>query len=908
MAKSKAVELLIKLKNETGQSFDEIQKDIDKLKKKEEGLEKQTKKNTKANKNNKKSNDTLKKSMGGVAVAITAVVAAYTAAAKASLEYNKEVINFSKLANTTSEDFEALARSAEGFGVSADDVASGLNDINNKIQEAANYQSGAFFDAAQVLGIDVKALAQMEDSIGAVDVFSNALDNATDAQRKFFADEVGSDAAIKLLSLTKETTLSLREQTEQQKELGRVVKESSRKELQELSKTFQGLSAVLETSFSESLSEISPYFRDLVDSINNADNIEGLGESFSVFNKILLSVIETLRLVANGFHTSFSIIKTTIETFLTGIKNGIEQLVGFFVKAFSNIPAKIGAIFNELTIKINKSIIDIINSFNNLSSKLNDDFTIGEDLVKKLTESNIKLRKEITNTENHVKAYNDAVNNVQSKKFQENVDNVIDSVLELEEIIVTNGGDIAERWNNAINPTNALKESKRNDLINIAKERIKKIRELQNEVKPKGIEIFNTIEAAQNIKQLEAQIKTISQEAKLGLISPEEENKRIIQVKTDLIKALQEVADNNATIENIQKLNDAKISLLGTNDKFRIQEINNEIELVKQNAQLGLINSEEERAKIESFNNDLISVYEDIATKEPLNPINLKNLNDAKIAQKEYLEQLQLSKLETEESLINQQASLNLINPEEAREKLIEVQTLVVDFYQQMHDLNPNGINLLNLNEEKLKLKELSDQFEYTSEDASILGESIGGDLKGAFTDAITGAESFQDAMSNALDSIISKLIDAIIQQTIFNSISKAASSSGSPFLQGIGAAFGSAHSGGVAGQTTQTRNVNPSAFNFATRYHTGGIAGLRPNEVPTILERGEEVLTANDPRHVNNVNNNNSTQTIESKNQIVENNIMFGDEQISKMFSTDSAKQEIANFINENPDKLNLR
>ena len=36
-------------------------------------------------------------------------------------------------------------------------------------------------------------------------------------------------------------------------------------------------------------------------------------------------------------------------------------------------------------------------------------------------------------------------------------------------------------------------------------------------------------------------------------------------------------------------------------------------------------------------------------------------------------------------------------------------------------------------------------------------------------------------------------------------------------------------------------------------RYHTGGIAGLKPNEVPAILERGEEVLTADDPRHINN-------------------------------------------------------
>ncbi|HRP76274.1 MAG TPA: hypothetical protein PLN31_19470, partial [Azoarcus taiwanensis] len=39
-------------------------------------------------------------------------------------------------------------------------------------------------------------------------------------------------------------------------------------------------------------------------------------------------------------------------------------------------------------------------------------------------------------------------------------------------------------------------------------------------------------------------------------------------------------------------------------------------------------------------------------------------------------------------------------------------------------------------------------------------------------------------------------------------------------------------------------------AFAGAPRYHTGGIAGLRPGEVPAILKKREEVLTEDDPRH----------------------------------------------------------
>ena len=60
-------------------------------------------------------------------------------------------------------------------------------------------------------------------------------------------------------------------------------------------------------------------------------------------------------------------------------------------------------------------------------------------------------------------------------------------------------------------------------------------------------------------------------------------------------------------------------------------------------------------------------------------------------------------------------------------------------------------------------------------------------------------------------------------------------------------------HTGGIIGSPSNTRAVNPAVFTEAMRYHTGGLVGLRPDEVPLIGQRGEEMLTANDPRHRNN-------------------------------------------------------
>jgi hypothetical protein len=66
-------------------------------------------------------------------------------------------------------------------------------------------------------------------------------------------------------------------------------------------------------------------------------------------------------------------------------------------------------------------------------------------------------------------------------------------------------------------------------------------------------------------------------------------------------------------------------------------------------------------------------------------------------------------------------------------------------------------------------------------------------------------------------------------------------------------ASFAAAHTGGIAGFPTMRRSVSPLVFAGAMRYHVGGLAGLRPGEVPTILKRGEEVLTEDNPRHIKN-------------------------------------------------------
>lgn len=61
------------------------------------------------------------------------------------------------------------------------------------------------------------------------------------------------------------------------------------------------------------------------------------------------------------------------------------------------------------------------------------------------------------------------------------------------------------------------------------------------------------------------------------------------------------------------------------------------------------------------------------------------------------------------------------------------------------------------------------------------------------------------------------------------------------------------AHTGGIIGGPLEGRTVDPAVFSGAMRYHTGGVIGLKPGERPIIANDGEEMLRADDPRHVNN-------------------------------------------------------
>jgi hypothetical protein len=125
---------------------------------------------------------------------------------------------------------------------------------------------------------------------------------------------------------------------------------------------------------------------------------------------------------------------------------------------------------------------------------------------------------------------------------------------------------------------------------------------------------------------------------------------------------------------------------------------------------------------------------------------------------------------------------------------------------------------------------------------AKDIGADVGQALVGAFQsaeDAVgefvkTGKLNFGDLVG----SILADLAKLAVRKSVLGPLADMLSGA----LGGIFAPV--LHMGGMVGDTTAGRTIPALAFAGAPRMHSGGWAGLRPDEVPAILQKGERVLS----------------------------------------------------------------
>lgn len=133
---------------------------------------------------------------------------------------------------------------------------------------------------------------------------------------------------------------------------------------------------------------------------------------------------------------------------------------------------------------------------------------------------------------------------------------------------------------------------------------------------------------------------------------------------------------------------------------------------------------------------------------------------------------------------------------------------------------------------------------DYASE-AKDIGADVGQALVGAFQsaeDAVgefvkTGKLNFGDLVG----SILADLAKLAVRKSVLGPLADMLSGA----LGGMGGIFAPVlHTGGMVRATASGRMIPALAFAGAPRMHSGGWAGLRPDEVPAILQKGERVLS----------------------------------------------------------------
>lgn len=166
----------------------------------------------------------------------------------------------------------------------------------------------------------------------------------------------------------------------------------------------------------------------------------------------------------------------------------------------------------------------------------------------------------------------------------------------------------------------------------------------------------------------------------------------------------------------------------------------------------------------------------------------------------------------------------------------------------------------------KLKTKDLGESSRVTGTQINNMLGNAASNAINQFSQSLAEGKGYVESLGDAFRKFVSDALiqigQLIVQMTIMNALKN--SGIGGKIAGGLNLLTGVAHTGGVIGSNIAMRRVvSPGIFAGATRYHTGGVIGLKPNERPIIAEVGEEMLTEDDPRHRNNINQNNGTTII---------------------------------------------
>lgn len=852
------------------------------------------------------------------AAKVTALIAAFAggAAIKNTVSELTELDTAAKRLGVSMEDLTAAQYAAfQGANVSPDQFVDALEEVRIKVEEFSSIGSGGATDFFEVLNADVDEFNKL-NPLEQLQKISETLDGMPDASAFTFLDQIGSDSLRNLLPILKNGGSEMERLMGKAKDLGLTLSDEETMGVNKLGKSFNQLTSVVGTTFDKIVASVAPQLSALFDTVT--DTVAGVaGDAEKPIKSIGDTFTTVIEGIVKGFGF-LSKAKAVFDVFRHGVAQGLVWLVKnwltqmqtvekIVITVVNSVTKKFGGMFSKIISVFENNFVAPIHEFQkafnfndaakstqNFRNKLagiRDDLEAGKGISLKPSDNLDGMIKNLENLgdeieKNGIAARNQIFDNDWERsgnKFLEGYKNNLERVQgEIADETVaratkTNDEIVVKLQEKNIAAAASIMETRAQLAADLAKLEIDKT--------------ISSIDTKRNIElsglQARARAENLNalQIADMRLSIESEAARKIAEQRKALID--QDISILKAQIKAQQKImsgeaNSGERAVIGA----EIVAIEAEIYLKKrEQLMIGaeLVNQQailkaERAADLDLLKEQLQTIREDAE-------IELKALRGNQLGadldriEKEFADTIRdMEALGEDSTAVKELISVKKAKAEidqiereyaELKKRLDRGEIGGFEFLRKSGELENRGMEQASITGDKddgERMRELSEdaQAEIFDMQGAIdnLEESMANGLTNAFAGIIDGSKTAKEAFADFANSMlaniaqmISKLLVQLAIQSMLNALSggtSAAAGGASKMLSGMSAGLN--HTGGLVGKSGISKRVSPLAFAGAMKYHTGGIVGLKANEVPIVAEQGEEVLTQTDPRHRKNL------------------------------------------------------
>ena len=908
-----------------------------------------------------KAKDQASSVLTGTAAKVTALVASFAGAvAIKETVHNLTELDFAaKRLGISMQDLTAAQYAAfNGANVSPDQLIDALDEVRIKVEEFSSIGSGGAVDFFEVLNVDVEKFNKL-NPLEQLEKISESLKGMSDNSAFTFLDQIGSDPLRNLLPVLRDGGGEFKRLMEEAKRFNLTLSDTETISVSQLGKAFSQLGNVGSTAFSKVFAGLSPQITAAVQLIteaivgisNDIDKpVKSIGDKFAdVFAGILGGVVfagkikDTFDVVFSFLGEGFLFVVELFVRGLTTIDEGFVKAANSMTNIFRAGFSVIVGLFNTQVVQPIKNFTDAFN-MTSASEKM-------DRFQKKVLAIQANARKPIVVAKREqIEPVIEAVEGLRKKLHEVGKENfnilnsdedqkAADELLNKFKTQIVKNEDATQKELDArrdkSNQKNIAKLQTKNveAAANIAATQAK----LQAELAKKEIEI--TISKLETKKQIE--LSALQERARLENLSAVqiadekyriemEAAKKLSEQKRralDLdIKALQgSLAGQQKLLGVTQNLND-RPGILSTISQLeaditskRADQATIGAELINQSAllkaeraaELGVIKQQLQQIKDDAqiellaiggdqFSADIRKIEAEF--KDTIK--NMESLGDDSTAIRKLISakkaQAEMQEIERQYATLKSKLEKHQISP--------------LDYIDQANKLEERGNKAAEVTGNPADLDKVRDAAKAARAEVfdlstltDTVADSLQGDLEGLFTDFISGTKSAKEAFSDFAQGVlteVSKIIAKLLIQLAVQSMLNAYTGGASSGAAGLMSMIGMKHSGGlIGGAGGMSRYASMSLFAGAPRYQTGGEIGLKPNEIPIIAMKGEEMLTESDPRHRKNLGKG-SSSTANQQPRITINNVLDAPSLASAMEGPDGERM-VMNHIRSNRGEI---